>query len=300
MKLDRLIGILIVLLQDNRVTANFLAKKFEVTCRTISRDIYSLCQAGIPIVTYQGYGGGISISEGFKLDKSVLTHNELSSIITAIKGIGSVSEKLQIEKILDKLSLKKDAVMSMKEPIIIDLASHYRNNLTEKIELIKKAIHDQRLIEFEYCYEKGQMHRSIEPYFVIFQWMSWYVFGFCTYRNDWRMFKLMRLNNLQIMDRKYSTCQIPIEKSDLNSFLSDDKKLVAIFDKETKYKIMEVYGSDCFKETEDEKLLLEIGFTNDNYIISWLLSFGSKVKVIEPLYIALEIQKIAQKILESY
>ena len=128
MKLYRLLGILTVLLQKDRITAPQLAERFEVNRRTIGRDIDTLCQAGIPIVTYQGSGGGISIAEGFRLDKSVLTTDELSNIIAALKGIGSVSERSHIERILDKLHAKKSAVISMREPVIIDLASHYNLN----------------------------------------------------------------------------------------------------------------------------------------------------------------------------
>jgi len=149
MKLDRLLGILTVLLQNDRMTAPELAEKFEVNRRTIGRDIDTLCQAGIPIVTHQGIGGGISIAEGFKLDKSVLTADELSGIVAALKGLGSVSEKSNIERTLDKFRANSDVVVSMREPVIIDLASHYKGQLTGKIELIKRAILEARLIEFK-------------------------------------------------------------------------------------------------------------------------------------------------------
>jgi predicted DNA-binding transcriptional regulator YafY len=193
MKLDRLLGILTILLQKDRVTAPYLAERFEVNRRTIGRDVDTLCQAGIPIVTYQGAGGGISIAEGFKLDKSVLTTDELSGIIAALKGIGSVAEQSYIERTLTKLGANSDAVISMNEPIVIDLASYYKSDLTTKIEAIKRAILGRRLIEFDYYYEKGESHRRIEPYIVIFQWTSWYVFGFCLDQQDWRLFKLLRL-----------------------------------------------------------------------------------------------------------
>ena len=170
MKLDRLLGILTVLLQNDRVTMPYLAEKFEVNRRTINRDIETLCQAGIPIITHQGGGGGIAISEGFKLDKSILTADELFGIIAALKGIGSVSEQSKIERTLDKLHANIGTVVSLREPVIIDLASHYKGQLTEKIELLKRAILEQRLIEFDYYYEKGESHRRIEPHFVIFQW----------------------------------------------------------------------------------------------------------------------------------
>jgi len=299
MKLDRLLGILTILLQKDKVTAPYLAEKFEVNRRTISRDIDALCMAGIPIVTQQGTGGGISIAEGFKLDKSVLTTGELSEIMTALKGIGSVSDQSRIERTLDKLGANSDAVISMSEPVIIDLASYYKGDLTEKIETIKTAIFEKRIIEFDYYYDKGEVHRHIEPYLVIFQWSSWYVFGFCPERNDWRMFKLNRLWNLSKCEKLFTFRDLPPEKYHLDSLLAEDIKLSALFDKSVKFLLIEGYGLDSYHET-DEGLYFETGFSNRNNMIGWLLSFGDKVKVLEPLDIAEEIQAIAKNILKMY
>jgi len=299
MKLDRLLGILTVLLRNDRVTAQELAERFEVNRRTIGRDIDALCRAGIPVVTHQGAGGGISIADGFKLDKSVLTADELSGIIAALKGIGSVTMQSRLERTLDKLHAGKDAVASLSEPIIIDLSSHYKGQLTGKIELIKRAVLERRLIEFDYYYDKGETHRRIEPYFVIFQWASWYVFGFCLERQDWRLFKLLRLWNLSLCGESYSPREIPPEKRDFFSHYTEDIKLAALFDPSEKYKLIEAYGLGCFIET-DEGLLFEFGFTNNDYLISWLLGFGGKVKVLEPEWIAAEIKAAAKNILTRY
>jgi predicted DNA-binding transcriptional regulator YafY len=299
MKLDRLLGILTILLQNDRVTAPELAAKFEVNRRTIGRDIDALCMAGIPIVTHQGIGGGISIAEGFKLDKSVLTANELSDIIAALKGIGSVSERTNIERTLDKLHANTNAVVSLREPVIIDLSSYYKGTLTEKIELIKRAVFETRLIEFDYYYEKGESHRRIEPYFVIFQWTSWYVFGFCTQRQDWRMFKLLRLWNLKLCDEIYTLREIPPEKRDFRIKCDGDTKVVALFDNSIKYRLIETYGLDCFTETS-EGLRFEMEFSNRDYLINWMLGFGGKVKILEPSDIAEAIKTAAKNILSNY
>ncbi|MCL2034145.1 MAG: YafY family transcriptional regulator [Oscillospiraceae bacterium] len=299
MKLDRLMGILTVLLQNGRVTAPYLAEKFEVNRRTIGRDIDALCQAGIPIVTHQGSGGGIFIAEEFKLDKHVLTTGELSDIIAALKGIGSVSKQSQIERTLDKLGANSDAVVSLREPVVIDLASCHKGHLTVKIEAIKQAILENRVIRFDYYYSKGESHRRIEPYIVVFQWTSWYVFGFCLKCMDWRMFKLNRLWNLSISDEQFAVRDIPSEKRDFNSYFSDDIKLVALFDKSAKYQLIETYGLDCYYETA-EGLNFEVGFTSKSHMIGWLLSFGDKVKVLEPDHIAAEIQAIAKNTLSRY
>lgn len=299
MKIDRLIGIITVLLQKDKATAPELAKRFEVSRRTILRDVDTLCLAGIPIITHQGVGGGISIAQGFKLDKSVLTAAELSGIIAALKGIGSVSERSNIESILDKLHAHGDAVVSMREPVIIDLASYYKGHLTKKIELIKHAILESRLIEFDYFYEKGESHRRIEPYFVIFQWSSWYVFGFCLERQDWRLFKLLRLWNLTVSDENYTPREIPPARREFNSNFPDEIKLVALFNPGEKYRLIETYGLDCYTKTSDG-LRLEIGFTNREFMLNWLLGFGGRVKVLEPDYIAKDIQAAAEKILSRY
>ena len=299
MKLDRLLGILTTLLQQERVTAPYLAEKFEVNRRTISRDIDALCQAGIPIVTHQGVGGGISIAEGFKLDKSVLTTGELTEMIAAIKGIGSVSDESRTQRTLDKLGANADAVLSLHEPIVIDLASHYKMDLTKKIETLKQAILSQKVISFDYFYNKGESHRRIEPYLVVFQWTSWYLFGYCLTRSDWRMFKLNRLANVSVCDETFLLRDIPPERRDFNRQLTDENILRAIFDPSAKYQLIESYGHDSFYETT-EGLHFQIGYTNRDYMLSWLLGFGDKVRVLAPEDMADEIRKIAKNISHLY
>ena len=297
MKLDRLMGILTILMQKERVTAPYLAEKFEVNRRTITRDIDCLCRAGIPIVTHQGTGGGISISQGYRLDKSILTTEELSNIVSAIKGIGSVSATSHIESTLNKLG--GSAVVSMQAPIVIDLASHYKDSLTPQIEILKAAIGGKHHVQFDYYYSKGNSAKCIEPYFIIFQWSSWYIFGFCTQRQDWRTFKLNRLLNLATLPTTYTPREIPPDRHDFYTHLADDILLTALFDPSEEYKLIETYSKDCYTHTP-EGLLFKIGFTNQDYIVSWLLGFGSKVKVLEPPEVVEAIKDIAQNILQNY
>ena len=300
MRLDRLLGILTVLLQNDRITAPQLAERFEVTRRTIGRDIDTLCQAGIPIITQQGIGGGISIAEGFKLDKSVLTTDELSSIIAALKGIGSVSEESQLERTLDKFHAGNGSMVSLSEPVVIDLASHYKAQLTEKITLIKRAVREQRLIAFDYFYEKGESHRHIEPSYVLFQWAAWYVIGFCIERQDFRMFKLTRLWNLELCDTHYTPREIPPEKRDFNAyFMKEEVLLVAVFAPTEKFKLIDAFGPDSFTETEDG-LHLEFEVTDSSYWTDWLLGFGGKVRVLEPPTFVETLQTAARDILARY
>ena len=156
MKIDRLLGIVTTLLQCDKITAPELAGRFEVSRRTIYRDIDDICKAGIPIISVQGGDGGISISEGYKLDKNVLTVDELQNIITGLKSLGSVSDAARIEMLINKLSPKNEAVVSLKDNILIDLSSHYKSSLSEKITMLKRAISENKLVNFDYYSEKGQ------------------------------------------------------------------------------------------------------------------------------------------------
>jgi len=298
MKLDRLIGILTILLQSDKSTAPELATRFGVSRRTILRDIDTLGLAGIPVVTTQGEGGGISIMEGYKIRNSVLTAEELGALVAGLKGIDSVSKQSRFEGLMAKLA-PSGAAISLREPVIIDLASYYKGQLTGKIELIKRAVLETRLIEFDYYYEKGENHRCIEPYFVIFQWSSWYVFGFCQARRDWRMFKLLRLWNLSLCDEHYTPRGIPPERLDWGAHFTDDIKLVAVFEKSERYKLIESYGLDCYTETA-EGLHMEIAFTNHDVLLGWLLGFGGNVRVLEPKSIADDVKAAAEKILSRY
>lgn len=295
MKLDRLLGILTTLLQNDRITAPVLADKFEVSRRTISRDIDALCRAGIPIVTQQGGNGGISIAEGYKLDKSVLTTDELSNLIVALKGLGSVSEDAQIKRILDKF-----AAASPRESVVIDLASHYKDSLTPKIQLIKQAIQANSIIEFDYYSPAGEGRRAIEPYLVAFQWTAWYLLGFCLERRDWRLFKLARLWNLKQSEAKFMPRTIPPEKLDFNARFTNNHNLIALFEPSTKYQLIEVFGPDCYTQTDEGKLRLEIDFTDRDFTLNWLRSFGDKVKVLEPADMAQEILEAAKNIISMY
>jgi predicted DNA-binding transcriptional regulator YafY len=113
------------------------------------------------------------------------------------------------------------------------------------------------------------------------------------------MFKLLRLWNLLLCDDNYSPREIPQERRDFGAGFPDDKRLVAVFEQSERYKLIESYGLKCYTETDDG-LRLEIGFTNHDYIISWLLGFGGKVKVLEPKNIADDIQADAENILSRY
>lgn len=299
-KIDRLIGIIIVLLKKDKVTAPFLAEKFEVSRRTINRDIEDICKAGIPIISTQGYHGGIAIAEGYKIDKTVFTSDELQAIFAGLNGIDSISSNLNSDNLWDKFSKEKNAVISNSGNILIDLSSHYKESLTQKIECIKTAINEQSLISFQYFYNKGEVDKIIEPYLLVFRWSSWYVLGYCLEREDFRLFKLNRLWSLICNKEYFDKRRVPEEKIEFDRYFSNEIKLTALFDVKVKYRLIEEYGIDSFTNLENGKLMFEIGFESSENLLSWVLSFGDSIEVIKPKEVCLELKRQAENILKKY
>lgn len=298
MKIDRLIGIITILLQQDKITAPELAARFEVSRRTINRDIEDICKAGIPLITSQGYGGGISIADGYKIDKSLFTEDELQTILAGLKGIDTVSRASHQTKLLDKLSSKEHRVCA-KDTIIIDLASHYQIPLTQKIETIKQAIATQNIISFQYCYQKGEQRRKVEPYHLVFKWSAWYVFGYCLDRMEYRLFKLNRLWDLALSDETYSRRSVPEDKLNFESYFASSRiHLKALFSPTAKYRLIEEYGIDSFSTRENGQLLLEQDFASYENMRQWVFSFGGLVRILEPDDLRVDRYRSAKAILE--
>lgn len=283
MKIDRLVGIITILLGQDKVTAPELAKRFEVSKRTINRDIEDICKAGIPLITTQGYGGGISIADGYKIDKTLFTEEELQTIFTGLKGVDSISKTSSLAKMLEKLSSKNKQIIA-EDSIVIDLASFSQTSLIEKIEILKSAIKDRRYVSFQYYYEKGECKRIIEPYRLVFKWSSWYAFGYCLDRKDYRMFKLNRLWNLQLLENTFSIRDIPENKTNLDNRLVSNTvfHLRAVFSASEKYRIIEEYGVDSYTPYPSNRLLFEHDFVSYENMRDWIFSFGDKVEILEP------------------
>ena len=140
MKLDRMIGILSILLQQDKVTAPYLAEKFEVSRRTINRDIEALCMAGIPLVTEPGQKGGVSIMEGFKIDRTLLSTSDMQAILAGLRSLDSVSGTNRYARLMEKLSAGASNILTGDMHILIDLSSWNKASLSPKIELLHDAI----------------------------------------------------------------------------------------------------------------------------------------------------------------
>lgn len=299
MKIDRLIGILSVLLQKETVTAPYLAEKFEVSRRTIHRDIEDLCMAGIPVVAKQGAKGGISILENYKVEHTLLTNREMQDILAGLRSLDSVNGTNRYGQLMEKLSVGSSDFMTGSQSLLIDLSSWYRDTLTPKIEIIRNAIDNCRELEFCYYAPKGESDRCIEPYYLIFRWSSWYVWGWCKSRRDFRLFKLNRMADLKLSEKTFDRKSAPLPDLRNEHIFPTGIRVKALFDAECKWRLVEEFGRDCFVQ-QDGKLLFHGDYTDRESLLTWLLTFGDKAELLEPEDMRKELQQIIKNMGERY
>lgn len=300
MKIDRLVGILSVLLQKDKTTSAELSEKFEVSRRTIVRDIETLCSAGIPIVTEQGKGGGISIMDGYKIDRTLLSNEDMKAIFSGLKGLDSVSGSPRYRRLMDKLSVGNSEAAVINDHVIIDLAAWDKSAVSGKIDLIRTAIENSEKISFRYYAPNGESFRVIEPYHVIFQWSGWYVWGFCTARQDYRLFKLSRLCELKNTGEKREQRDVPPYKCERLWHSGGKITATVRFDESVKWRVLDEYGMEIPKFNEDGSSEITHTWSNKQSFFGFILNFGDKAEIISPPELRNEFAESVKNILNKY
>lgn len=300
MKIDRLIGILAELLQKDMVTAPELARRFEVSRRTINRDIEDLCRAGIPVSTRQGVGGGISIMEGYRVDRTLLTSRDMQMILAGLRSLDSVSGNHCYSRLMEKLQPGSSDFISGRDTVLIDLSSWYKGALAPKIEAIQASIDGRRLLSFYYYGPKGESSRQIEPYYLVFKWSSWYVWGWCGMREDFRLFKLNRMERLSVSAEKFPGREVPLPDLRDERVFPGGIRVRALFEPEAKWRLVEEFGPYCFEEQSDGRLLFHGEYTDRENLTHWLLAFGDKVRLLEPEDLRTELLRTAEAMAAAY
>ncbi|MDD3745677.1 MAG: YafY family protein [Anaerostipes sp.] len=300
MKIDRLIGILSILLQKDMVTAPYLAEKFEVSRRTINRDIEDLCKAGIPIATKQGVNGGISIMDNYRLNRTLLTNTEMKDILAGLRSLDSINGTNRYGQLMEKLEAGTSDFMAGNQSILIDLSSWYKDSLAPKIELLRNAIDDCREVKFRYYAPRGESDRCIQPYYLIFRWSSWYVWGWCLDREDFRLFKLNRIDNLVLSETVFIKESVSLPDLSTERIFPGGIRVKALFDSHCKWRLVEEFGPHCFEEQKDGELLFQADYTDKENLITWILTFGEQAELLEPEEIRSEIQQIIEKMKGRY
>ena len=297
MKDNRLFRILYYILEKEKVTANELADKFEVSVRTIYRDIDSISSVGVPIFTTQGKGGGIKIDNEFILNKSLFDANEKEQIIAALQGLEKTNEAYKSE-LITKLS----ALFKIKNSnwIEIDFTSWRSNNTYQDLfNALKTTIINKNIISFSYNSSKAEkINRKVKPIRLLFKEQDWYLYAFCLLRNDFRYFKLSRMKDLEVLAINY-------EDNFENAVLKKELKYENIvniklkFDKSVAFRVYDEFN-EAIEEDEKGNLYVEIKIPNNYKLYNYIFSFGSNVEILEPKEIRNQFKNMINEIAKKY
>lgn len=298
MKENRYFRMIYLLLEKGRMTAPELAQYFEVSVRTIYRDIDILSAAGIPIYAMPGQGGGIAIQDHFVLNRSILSEEEQKQILMALQGIRLVDEE-NTAGLLSKLgSVFQKQNSNWFE---IDFSTWTKTSAgRDTFYLLQSAIFKSRRVAFRYYNGRGEvLERVVEPLKLVFKSADWYVYGFCLHRNDYRFFKLTRIRELKMTDDGYVR-SIPNQifaRSD--AFEMKTTQVVLLFDKSISFQVIEQF-EDEITEQEDGRLRVETIMPDNELLLSYILSCGDKVEVLSPQSVREKIAERVKKIIRIY
>lgn len=297
MKINRLFEIVYILLDKKVVTARELGERFEVSQRTIYRDIETLSAAGIPVYMNKGKGGGISLLPDFVLNKAVITNEEKEDILTSLKALKAINLS-KADTALNKLS------SLFGEPsadwIEVEFSSWANEqNETEIFNKLKAAILGKKIISFHYASAKEQQtERLVEPLKLCFKSGAWYLYGYCKLRCDYRFFKLRRIKKLQVAEESFQRKSPNKVFSNENGFQGEYVKLKLKLSSKVAYRVYDEF--DSYEQQEDGSFITEINYPKGEWMVHYLATFGSNCEVLEPKEVRDDIKRELQKTLKYY
>ena len=301
MKTDRLYAITVYLLNHGKTSATELSRNFEVSVRTIQRDIDSLCQAGIPVIATAGAAGGYEISDSFMLDKQLTTSDDYSYILTALQGLVSAISDPKAKSTLEKVSYMSNTNTN---GIILDF-SVLREGDDSAFQILQSAVLKKLAVSFTYTNNNNETHtHNVEPIAVIYKWYAWYLLAYSKVKNEYRIYKLIRMRNIKITDNPFTKEHEPAELILQKVDATDSRKYISILVKckETiKARVMEYLNGVVIKEYSNGEYLMELTVVeNEQFWFGSLLSFGDNVEILEPIEIRDRLVDAAKKILSLY
>ncbi|MFD0589428.1 helix-turn-helix transcriptional regulator [Paenibacillus sp. GCM10027627] len=311
MKLERLLSIIILLLNRRIVQAKELADRFEVSVRTIYRDIDAINAAGIPIVTYQGANGGIGLSEGYRLDRNVLTSDELAAIVTALQSISTSYDSEPFRGLVEKMNSvvptsEADHFRHKANGVLIDFSPWDGNEkLKPKLILLKDAVDNCRLAEFAYSSPNGDItHRTVEPHRLILKGKHWYLQAYCLEKEQFRLFKLKRMKDMRVVEGEiFLRRELPRDEDLAGQTLpvsSKGTEFVLRFHADSRFVAEEFFGVEELMPMDDGGWLVRKVYREDEWLYSFILSLGHHAEVLEPSHLREIIADRARRIADMY
>lgn len=310
MKIDRLLAMTILLLNRERISAKELAERFEVSTKTIYRDMETLNQSGIPIVAHQGTSGGFEIMEQYTIARQFLNLNEIKTMVSVVKGINSVVDDRMFGTLLEKVKAllhKADTIHADQSHtrIIFDFNPWGQSPAArDKVNTLRQAIEETRKVRIQYMNMNGtESERVIEPSALILKGYVWYLHAYCTLRKDWRVFRLSRILDLQMLMEHGVRRETPsLDRYEWDTEWSKDTKqeVVLTFQREVRHRIVDSFDPESVTVLEDATIQVREEFAEDEWFYGMLLSYGDHVKVEQPACVAEELVRRAQRIIARY
>ena len=300
MQISRLFQIIYILLKRKSITARELAEHFEVSVRTIYRDIDALCQAGIPIYSIQGKGGGISLVDKFVFDKSLFSEIEQDKIILALQSLSAVGYD-EINDVLSKLSnLFQKSDINWIEVDFSNWGSEKKQK--EIFNIIKESILKQKVINFSYFSADGmKSNRYVEPFKLLFKDKAWYLQGYCLRRTACRTFKITRMTDIHITSEScvHQDSQNLINNSSSEKF-NELIHLKLKISSEGAYRVYDDFDEENITINNDSSYSIDISMPQGEWIYNYLLSFGAMLEIIEPMDIRNEVINRLDSMINKY
>lgn len=299
MKVDRLVSIIMILLEKQRIGAQELADQFEVSPRTIYRDIDAINLAGIPVRSLSGVGGGFEIMQDYKIDRKLFSTTDLSAILMGLSGLSNIVRGDELVNALAKVKTfipadrAKDIEIKANQ-IYIDLSPWISNrNIKSYLETIKTALEENRLLSFEYADRHGnRTARTAEPYQLVLKGSHWYLQGYCHTRDDYRLFKLSRMSNLKIKEETFTPRDYSKPQLDFTDMLETMQTSIKIrIHKSVMDRVLDYCPYEHFSPDGDEHYIVRYPFIENDYYYDTLLSFGDKCECLEPLHVREEMKR---------
>ncbi len=292
------------MMRQGTVTAAELAERFEVSVRTIYRDMDTLSAAGIPIYAKKGKNGGICLTEQFVLNKMLLTKDEQQEILSGLVSLRETKAEAG-ENILQKLGefFRTDPV----DWLAIDL-SDWSGSRVQLYENIKNAILARRLLQFDYYGKNGQMRRrTVEPVKLLFKEYTWYLKAYCRERKDWRLFKLFRIKRLSVQEETFVPRAECISQEDaqqgheIQMGLNMNMTVVDVrIDKREAYRVYDRFEEEEIEVLPDGNFMVHFHLTMDDWGYGVLLSFGPSAEVLAPEAVRQEMKRRVQQMAKWY
>ncbi|MGE5415858.1 MAG: helix-turn-helix transcriptional regulator [Acidobacteriota bacterium] len=309
MRLDRLLGIVVLLVNRKTVKARDLARIFEVSERTILRDINTINQAGIPIITYQGAGGGIGLTENYRIEQNLLAMDDIIAVLQALKGVQSAFNDTQLNQTIEKIEglvphARTSEFMDKSSQVIIDLSPWGGNEpLKKQVSLIKQAIADNRPIAFAYTSPEGPVtQRSVEPDCLLLKMHNWYLYGYCRLREDFRLFKVSRMREISVLEGHYT--RKPSEASDLPwEQLWPHIQMIDVtlrFIPEMKTLVEEYFTHSQISIETDGSVIVKSRMPDEEWLYGLILSYSDGVEVLQPPELRQKVKEKAVRIQKIY